>query len=58
MSEAFFVISLKSLIPGICRYNRDHKTFFFGFFIGMIGCYGFNAENGTASVGQAAIQPL
>jgi phospholipid/cholesterol/gamma-HCH transport system permease protein len=31
------------------------KTFFFGFFIGMIGCYkGFNASNGTASVGVAA----
>ena len=31
------------------------KTFFFGFFIGMIGCYkGFNASNGTASVGIAA----
>ena len=31
------------------------KTFFFGFFIGMIGCYkGFNAQNGTASVGVAA----
>lgn len=31
------------------------KTFFFGFFIGMIGCYkGFNAEKGTASVGIAA----
>ncbi len=31
------------------------KTFFFGFFIGLIGCYkGYNAENGTASVGQAA----
>ena len=31
------------------------KTFFFGFFIGMIGCYkGFNAYNGTASVGIAA----
>jgi phospholipid/cholesterol/gamma-HCH transport system permease protein len=31
------------------------KTFFFGFFIGLIGCYkGFNAENGTASVGKAA----
>ena len=31
------------------------KTFFFGFFIGLIGCYkGFNASNGTASVGQAA----
>ncbi|WP_309612812.1 ABC transporter permease [Flavobacterium sp.] len=31
------------------------KTFFFGFFIGMIGCYkGFTASNGTASVGVAA----
>jgi len=31
------------------------KTFFFGFFIGMIGCYnGFHAENGTESVGKAA----
>lgn len=31
------------------------KTFFFGFFIGIIGCYkGFYASGGTASVGQAA----
>jgi phospholipid/cholesterol/gamma-HCH transport system permease protein len=31
------------------------KTFFFGFFIGTIGCYkGFNACNGTESVGKAA----
>lgn len=31
------------------------KTFFFGFFIGLIGAYkGFNASNGTASVGIAA----
>jgi phospholipid/cholesterol/gamma-HCH transport system permease protein len=31
------------------------KTFFFGFFIGMIGSYkGFNAKNGTESVGKAA----
>ncbi|PKB15950.1 ABC transporter permease [Flavobacterium sp. 5] len=31
------------------------KTFFFGFFIGVIGCYkGFNTSNGTASVGIAA----
>lgn len=31
------------------------KTFFFGYFIGMIGCYkGFNSANGTASVGIAA----
>jgi phospholipid/cholesterol/gamma-HCH transport system permease protein len=29
------------------------KTFFFGFFIGMIGCYkGFTAANGTESVGK------
>ncbi len=31
------------------------KTFFFGFFIGAIGCYkGFTAASGTASVGSAA----
>ena len=31
------------------------KTFFFGFVIGLIGCYkGFNASGGTASVGIAA----
>jgi phospholipid/cholesterol/gamma-HCH transport system permease protein len=31
------------------------KTFFFGFFIGVIGCYkGFTAASGTASVGKAA----
>ena len=31
------------------------KTFFFGFFIGMIGCFkGYNAANGTESVGKAA----
>jgi phospholipid/cholesterol/gamma-HCH transport system permease protein len=31
------------------------KTFFFGFCIGMIGCYkGFTAANGTESVGKAA----
>ena len=31
------------------------KTFFFGFFIGMIGCYkGYTASSGTESVGRAA----
>ena len=31
------------------------KTFFFGFVIGLIGCYkGFTAANGTESVGKAA----
>lgn len=35
------------------------KTFFFGFFIGLIGCYkGFNAQNGTAGVGMAANQAV
>jgi phospholipid/cholesterol/gamma-HCH transport system permease protein len=31
------------------------KSCFFGYFIGMIGCYqGYNASNGTESVGRAA----
>ncbi|MGO8056566.1 ABC transporter permease, partial [Rhizobium leguminosarum] len=31
------------------------KTFFFGFFIGFIGCFkGYNATSGTESVGKAA----
>jgi len=31
------------------------KSFFFGFFIGIIGCYkGYNAKGGTESVGKAA----
>jgi phospholipid/cholesterol/gamma-HCH transport system permease protein len=31
------------------------KTFFFGYFIGIIGCYkGYNARRGTESVGIAA----
>jgi len=31
------------------------KTFFFGFFIGIIGCYkGYNSNKGTEGVGQAA----
>jgi phospholipid/cholesterol/gamma-HCH transport system permease protein len=35
------------------------KTFFFGFFIGMIGCYkGYNAAKGTESVGKAAISAV
>ena len=34
-------------------------TFFFGFFIGMIGCYkGYNASKGTESVGKAAISAV
>jgi phospholipid/cholesterol/gamma-HCH transport system permease protein len=49
ISKVFDSLAFIDIIPATI------KTFFFGFFIGMIGCYkGFNAENGTASVGQAA----
>lgn len=48
-SEVFDHLEFLDLIPAVI------KTFFFGFFIGLIGCYkGFNASNGTASVGVAA----
>lgn len=48
-SEVFESLEYLDLIPAVI------KTFFFGFFIGTIGCYkGFNASNGTASVGVAA----
>ncbi len=48
-SEVFEHLEFLDLIPAVV------KTFFFGFFIGLIGCYkGFNASNGTASVGIAA----
>jgi phospholipid/cholesterol/gamma-HCH transport system permease protein len=50
----FFTLALSrfafiDIIPAVI------KTFFFGFMIGMIGCYkGFNASQGTVSVGRAA----
>jgi len=48
-SDVFEHLEFLDLIPAVI------KTFFFGFFIGLIGCYkGFNASNGTASVGIAA----
>jgi phospholipid/cholesterol/gamma-HCH transport system permease protein len=48
-SEVFEHLEFLDLLPAVI------KTFFFGFFIGLIGCYkGFNASNGTASVGIAA----
>lgn len=48
-SEVFQHLEFLDVIPAFI------KTFFFGFFIGLIGCYkGFNASNGTASVGVAA----
>lgn len=52
-SEVFEHLEFLDLMPAVI------KTFFFGFFIGLIGCYkGFNASNGTASVGVAANQAV
>ncbi|KIC01062.1 ABC transporter permease [Flavobacterium sp. JRM] len=49
MSQVFESLDFIDIFPATI------KTFFFGFFIGMIGCYkGFNAANGTESVGKAA----
>jgi len=48
-SQAMASIEFLDIVPATV------KTFFFGFFIGMIGCYkGFTAANGTESVGKAA----
>lgn len=48
-SEVVENLEFLDVIPAVI------KTFFFGFFIGLIGCYkGFNASSGTASVGIAA----
>ena len=49
IAKVFESLEFIDLIPATI------KTFFFGFFIGLIGCYkGFNAANGTESVGKAA----
>jgi len=49
LSQAFDTLSFSDIIPATV------KTFFFGFFIGLIGSYkGYNTQRGTESVGQAA----
>lgn len=48
-SDVFEHLEFLDVFPAVI------KTFFFGFLIGLIGCYkGFNTKNGTASVGIAA----
>jgi phospholipid/cholesterol/gamma-HCH transport system permease protein len=48
-SLAFDVLNFSDIFPAIV------KTFFFGFFIGIIGSFkGYNAGRGTESVGEAA----
>jgi phospholipid/cholesterol/gamma-HCH transport system permease protein len=49
ISKVFEILTFSDIFPATI------KTFFFGFFIGIIGCYkGYNASNGTESVGLAA----
>ncbi len=49
LSQAFDALTFSDIIPATI------KTFFFGFFIGLIGSFkGYNTERGTESVGLAA----
>lgn len=49
ISQAFESLSFSDVIPATI------KTFFFGFFIGLIGTYrGYHTDRGTESVGHAA----
>jgi phospholipid/cholesterol/gamma-HCH transport system permease protein len=49
LRQAFSALSFVDVIPAVI------KTFFFGFFIGLIGCYeGYFCEKGTESVGMAS----
>lgn len=49
IDRTFSMLNFQDLFPAIV------KTVFFGFFIGLIGCYkGYNASGGTESVGRAA----
>ncbi|MDZ4666866.1 MAG: ABC transporter permease [bacterium] len=48
-AQAIEKLTFVDIIPSII------KTFFFGFAIGLIGCYkGYNSKNGTEGVGSAA----
>ncbi len=48
-NQAFSALSFSDIIPATI------KTFFLGYFIGLIGCFkGYNCERGTEAVGRAA----
>lgn len=48
-TQVFNALSFGDVVPSIA------KTFFFGFAIGIVGCYkGFNSTKGTEGVGQSA----
>jgi len=47
--QVFQALSFSDLLPAVI------KTFFFGFSVGLIGCfYGYTSNNGTEGVGKAA----
>jgi phospholipid/cholesterol/gamma-HCH transport system permease protein len=49
INQIFEKLTFSDVLPSII------KSFFFGFAIGMVGCYkGFNTKNGTEGVGKAA----
>ena len=55
LSFVRYIAQVLASIDFIDMFPATIKTFFFGFFIGMIGCYkGYTAANGTESVGKAA----
>lgn len=55
MSGTLFINSAFGMLGFIDLIPATIKTIFFGFFIGLIGCYkGYNASKGTESVGYAA----
>lgn len=52
-NQIFIKLTFNDLMPSII------KSFFFGFAIGIIGCFkGFNTKNGTQGVGQSANQAV
>lgn len=55
ISFQLFIVQVFEKVDFTDIFPAFIKTFFFGFAIGLIGCYkGFNAENGTEGVGYAA----
>ncbi len=54
VSSTFFLDQITSTVKFVDFTSGIAKTFFFGFFIGIIACYqGLKTEGGTAGVGKA-----
>lgn len=55
LNFGLFIVQVFEKVEFIDIFPAFVKTFFFGFAIGLVSCYkGFNAENGTEGVGNAA----